>query len=192
MNKSRNIGLAFSLCLLTQPLSAADFPTRMATMGNVDPDIVDSLNARCNSTDGGETPELRIHDSQYRSPVAADEIASSIEAFFTQASQRGDSGESVAKLFSPDGLCSGGFLDKVDMKARGLSIHTGNSWPMFAAPGQTRTMLADSWHWNQRSAAEPAWCGVRREEPVSRVLHPASGLYRANLREAARSMTSWN
>ncbi len=116
-----SICLAFVLWLCVQPLLAAEYPTRMATMGNLDPGIVDSLNARCDSDDGGETLRCLFTtvSLDYQLPPA--DVDDNVEAFFSQAQQRGDTDASVRELFADDGLCSGGFLDRIDSPGRGLA-----------------------------------------------------------------------
>jgi hypothetical protein len=117
MTKSSPVLLLFFVGLQAV---AADYPTRIATMGNVDSGIVDSLNARCDSEDDGESLSCIFTTVSIDHKLAPGEGEAIIESFDSDVLQGDNSSSTVEEVFSDDGSCGGKFLDEIDDMGRGL------------------------------------------------------------------------
>lgn len=107
------ITLIFLTIAITKFALAQDFPTRLATMGNKNPEIADSLNARCASDDDGETLNCTLTTTSIDYVLAPEDKNIRVEQFFEQAELAGSLEAAIDNLFDPN-QCESVFQDKVD------------------------------------------------------------------------------
>lgn len=107
---------ATSLIFLLSPFGAAfaqDYPQRLATMGNENPAIVDSMNARCSSEDEGETLDCILTTTSIDYALSADDASARVDNFFRFAELANSLDSAIDNLFD-ESQCSSVFDGKID------------------------------------------------------------------------------